>query len=66
MSTKFASEKILLHVLCPLQARHVPLPLKAKVEKELARMVELGVITKVDEPTNWCSGMVVVPKKMGK
>jgi hypothetical protein len=47
-------------------ARHVPLPLKAKVEKELARMVELGVITKVDEPTEWCSGMVVVPKKNGE
>ncbi len=25
----------------------------------------MGVITKVDEPTSWCAGMVVVPKKNG-
>ncbi len=26
----------------------------------------MGVISKVDEPTPWCAGMVVVPKKQGK
>ena len=25
-------------------------------------MEKLGVISKIDEPTDWCSGMVVVPK----
>ena len=45
--------------------RHVPLPLCPKVEEELARMEEMGVISKVDEPTPWCAGMVVVPKKSG-
>ena len=45
--------------------RHVPLPLHPKVEEELARMEEMGVISKVDEPTPWCAGMVVVPKKSG-
>ena len=45
--------------------RHVALPLRAKVEQELARMEAIGVIVKVDEPTSWCAGMVVVPKKSG-
>ena len=26
----------------------------------------LGVIEKVDEPTSWCAGMVVVPQKGGE
>lgn len=25
----------------------------------------MGVITKIEEPTDWCFGMVVVPKKSG-
>ena len=29
-------------------------------------MESLRVITKVDEPTAWCSGMVAVPKKSGQ
>jgi len=28
-------------------------------------MEAAGVISKVDEPTPWCAGMVVVPKKSG-
>ncbi|RXN11392.1 Transposon Ty3-G Gag-Pol poly [Labeo rohita] len=45
--------------------RRVPLPLLGKVKKELERMEQLGVITKVEEPTDWCSGMVPVLKKNG-
>ena len=45
--------------------RNVPLPLRDKVRKELDRMEEMGVISKVNEPTPWCAGMVVVPKKSG-
>ena len=45
--------------------RRVPIPLLPKVQAELERMEELGVISKVDEPTDWCSGMVVVPKPGG-
>ena len=45
--------------------RHVPLPLRTKVAEELSRMEALGVISKVDQPTPWCAGMVVVPKKGG-
>ena len=29
-------------------------------------MGKLGVISKVDKPTHWCAGMVVVPKKSGE
>ena len=29
-------------------------------------MEQLGVISKVMEPTPWCAGMVVVPKGSGK
>ena len=28
-------------------------------------MEAVGVISKVDQPTPWCAGMVVVPKKSG-
>lgn len=28
-------------------------------------MDSLGVISRVDKPTHWCSGMVTVPKKSG-
>ena len=45
--------------------RHVALPLRPQVERELTRMESMGVISKVNEPTPWCAGMVVVPKKSG-
>ena len=45
---------------------NVPLPMRKKVEEELARMESLGIIiSKIEEPTVWCAGMVVVPKKSG-
>ena len=46
-------------------ARNVPIPLRGKVKQELERMEKLGVISKMDKPTLWCAGMVVVPKKSG-
>jgi len=46
-------------------ARNVPIPLREKVQTELTRMKNLGVILQVDEPTQWCAGMVVVPKNNG-
>ena len=45
--------------------RRVPFPLRSQVKKELDRMISLGVISQVDQPTDWCSGMVAVPKKSG-
>ena len=45
--------------------RNVPIPLRKKVQNELSRMQSLGVISPVEEPTQWCAGMVVVPKPSG-
>ena len=45
--------------------RRVALPLMTKVKEELQRMEDLGVISKVDTPTDWCAGMVV-PKPDGR
>ena len=45
--------------------RNVAIPLREKVRKELERMEEAGVISKVTQPTQWCAGMVVVPKRSG-
>jgi hypothetical protein len=41
-------------------ARREPLRL------ELERMTRLGVIERIDEPTEWCSPCIVVPKSNGK
>ncbi len=46
--------------------RRVAIPLLPAVRKELERMEELGVVTRVEKPTEWCAGMVVVPKAKGK
>ena len=46
--------------------RRVPLPLRGKVQEELKRMEEMGVLSPIEEATEWCSGMVVVPKPNGK
>ena len=46
--------------------RRVPLPLLPKVRDELQRMESLGVIKPINEPTEWCSGIVVVPKPNGR
>ena len=46
--------------------RRVAIPLMKQVGEELKRMEQLGVIAKVSQPTEWCAGMVVVPKNNGK
>ena len=52
--------------VCLYAARKVPHPLLPRVEDELKRMEDQGVISKVTQPTDWCSVMVVVPKPNGK
>ena len=42
--------------------RRVPIPLLPKVKAELEKMESSGVIFKVDECTDWCAGMVCIPK----
>jgi len=46
-----------------LPARNLPISLRPRVKKELNRLLELGVISTIDEPTDWVSQMVVVEKK---
>lgn len=43
--------------------RKVPFALRGKLKDELARMEKLGVIKKIDEPTEWVSSLVAVQKK---
>lgn len=43
--------------------RRVPFPLLPKFEKELKRMLSLGIIEEVTEPTDWCAPMVPTPKR---
>lgn len=45
--------------------RKVPLPLMKELKKTLDQMLLQEVIARVDEPTEWCSALVVVPKPDG-
>jgi hypothetical protein len=45
--------------------RKVPLSYRLKLKIELQRMESLGVISRVEEPTPWCAGIVCTPKKNG-
>eukprot|EP00112_Aurelia_sp_Birch-Aquarium-sp1_P014521 Seg3141.4 transcript_id=Seg3141.4/GoldUCD/mRNA.D3Y31 product="hypothetical protein" protein_id=Seg3141.4/GoldUCD/D3Y31 len=46
--------------------RKVPLPLLSETKKEIERMLELGVIRPVQEPTDWCAPIVIIPTPNGK
>ena len=48
--------------MCIYTARKIAHPLLTKVKTEIDRMLAEGVISPVDGPTDWCSGIVVVPK----
>lgn len=43
--------------------RTVPIPLLKKLKLELDKLVKEGIIIPVDFPTDWCSPIVVIPKK---
>ena len=45
--------------------RRVPIALQPKLKEELDRMERLGVVSKVTEPTDWVSSLVVVEKPDG-
>ena len=49
-----------------LPCRTIPLALQADVKEELDRLVSMGVLEPVTEPTPWCSQMAVVKKPSGK
>ena len=45
--------------------RGVPIPMLKEIKKTLDEMVRMGVIVLVEEPTEWYSGLVTVPKPDG-
>ena len=51
------------HINAP---RRVSLPNMKPLRKELNRMEKLKVIRKVDEPTDWCHPIVIIPKPKSK
>ena len=51
---------------CLTTPRRVPFPLITKVKEESGRMTQLDVLEPVDELTQWCSPIVVVPKADGR
>ena len=46
-------------------SRRIPLAMEESVKRELDRMVKIGAITPVSEPTEWVSQMVAAKKKDG-
>ena len=48
---------------CVSAPRTIPFAYRDKLKQELDLLVAQGVITPVTEPTDWCSPIVVVPKK---
>ncbi|KAL9985670.1 hypothetical protein ACROYT_G008096 [Oculina patagonica] len=46
--------------------RKIPHPLLPKVKKEIDSKLQQGVISPVTVPTEWCSGIVPVPKPNGR
>ena len=48
-----------------LNTRRVQVPLMKSVKTVLERMEKLAVISPVEALTNWCAGMVVMPKSEG-
>ena len=43
--------------------RRVAIPLLPQLKSELERMLRLDVIRPITQPTDWCAGIVVVPKR---
>ena len=51
---------------CLAALRRMPLPLRSAVINKIKRMLDNNVISQVTKPTDWCAGIVVVPKKDGQ
>lgn len=52
--------------VCLYTPRKIPHPLLPKVKNEIDSMLHQGVISPVTVPTEWCSGIVPVPKLNGR
>ena len=42
--------------------RKIPVCYETQTKAQLDNMTRQGVISKIEEPTDWCAGMVIVPK----
>ncbi|KAJ8880911.1 hypothetical protein PR048_017384 [Dryococelus australis] len=50
-----------------LHAPHrAALPLQPKLTQEVDKMVNMGIISPMNRPIEWCSGIVIVPKQNGQ
>ena len=49
-----------------LLVRRIPIAMQEKLEKDLGRLEQQGLIAKVDVPTDWVSGVVNGTEKNGK
>jgi predicted aspartyl protease len=47
-------------IQCP---RKIPICYEEQVKSQIDLMLAQGVISKIEEPTEWCAGIVVVPKR---
>lgn len=43
--------------------RRVPAPLRAGLKAEVERMTQMGIIERVEEPTDWVNSITCVKKK---
>ena len=51
---------------CVTTCRRIPFPIMGKVKEELDKMERADIISKVTQPTDWCSPIVPVIKKNGR
>ena len=58
-----AVDPAILPVKIPL--RRVPVALQDKLTEVLEHLQQLGIITRIEEPTDWVSTLVVTEKKSG-
>lgn len=45
--------------------RQIPIPMLKEIKDNLDNIVNLKVIEPVEEPTDWCAGLVLAPKANG-
>ncbi|XP_022108206.1 uncharacterized protein LOC110988727 [Acanthaster planci] len=50
---------------CVTTPRRIPIPLMPQRKEELDKMENLGIIQRITKPTDWCSPIVIAPKKNG-
>jgi len=50
---------------CDNPPRQIPYSLKGRLQQSLEKNVRLGVLKKVNQPTDWINNLVIVEKKDG-